>query len=184
MYIFSYSDKCRKNSCGFKNLDKLGVRIKKIKNTLLVGFFKNHTKSRPSNFTKQERPFCEKFSFFDFFGLFSFKGISLIKLKCIYFFNVVHFYWDFYYIFLISPQAPKFPITLVFPFGVQRQPYTNERASCPDGWVCGNNLGLLIFLKIGYNNKQDVLIPNMASKVVYGYQIKSYEQFKFENVKF
>ena len=32
-------------SCGFKNLDKLGVRIKKIKNTLLVGFFSNQSKS-------------------------------------------------------------------------------------------------------------------------------------------
>ena len=30
----------------FKNLDKLGVRIKKIKNTLLVGFFENQSKSR------------------------------------------------------------------------------------------------------------------------------------------
>ena len=28
----------RQISCGFKILDKLGVRIKKIKNTLLVGF--------------------------------------------------------------------------------------------------------------------------------------------------
>ena len=36
----------RQISCGFKNLDKLGVRIKKIKNTLLVGFFKNQSKSR------------------------------------------------------------------------------------------------------------------------------------------
>ena len=53
-----------------------------------------------------------------------------------------------------------------------------------DGLVGGDILGPLIFLKIEYNNKQDVLIPNMASKVVYGYYIKSYEQFKFENVKF
>ena len=37
------------------------------------------------------------------------------------------------------------------------------------GWVGGDILGPLIFLKIGYNNKQDVLIPNMALKVVYGY---------------
>ena len=33
-------------SCGFEILVKLGVRIKKIKNTLLVGFFKNRSKSR------------------------------------------------------------------------------------------------------------------------------------------
>ena len=37
------------------------------------------------------------------------------------------------------------------------------------GWVGGDILGHLIFLKIGCDNKQDVLIPNMASKVVYGY---------------
>ena len=37
------------------------------------------------------------------------------------------------------------------------------------GWVGGEILVPLIFLKIGYNNKQDVLIPNMASKVVYGH---------------
>ena len=33
-------------SCGFKNLDKLGVQMRKFKNTLLVGFFKNQSKSR------------------------------------------------------------------------------------------------------------------------------------------
>ena len=32
------------------------------------------------------------------------------------------------------------------------------------GWVGGDILGPLIFLKIAYYNKQDVLIPNMASK--------------------
>ena len=36
----------RKNSSGFKNLDKLGVRMRKFKNTMLVGFFKNLSKSR------------------------------------------------------------------------------------------------------------------------------------------
>ena len=34
-----------KISCGFKNVDKLGVRINKIQNALLVGFFKNQSKS-------------------------------------------------------------------------------------------------------------------------------------------
>ena len=32
-------------SCGFEILVKLGVWIKKIKNTLLVGFYKNQSKS-------------------------------------------------------------------------------------------------------------------------------------------
>ena len=29
-------------------------------------------------------------------------------------------------------------------------------------------------------NKQSLLIPNMALKIVYGYYIQSYDQFKFE----
>ena len=33
-------------SCGFKNLDKLGVRMRKFENTLLVGCFKNQYKSQ------------------------------------------------------------------------------------------------------------------------------------------
>ena len=32
--------------CGFKNLDKLRVRMRKFKNTLLVGFFKNRCQNR------------------------------------------------------------------------------------------------------------------------------------------
>ena len=53
------------------------------------------------------------------------------------------------------------------------RPFSNRRKTLLSGWVGGwvggDILGPLIFLKIGYNNKQDVLIPNMASKVVYGY---------------
>ena len=41
-----------------------------------------------------------------------------------------------------------------------------------------------IFLIFKYVNKQDALILNLASKVVYDNNIKSYEQFKFENLKF
>ena len=52
------------------------------------------------------------------------------------------------------------------------------------GWVGGDFFGPLIFLKIGYINKQDVVIPDLASKVVYGNHIKSYEHSKFENLKF
>ena len=37
------------------------------------------------------------------------------------------------------------------------------------GWVGGDILGPSIFLKFKYSNKQDVLIPNLASKVVYDY---------------
>ena len=47
IYFYIYIKKLsRQISCGFKILDKLGVRIKKIKNTLLVGFFENQSKSR------------------------------------------------------------------------------------------------------------------------------------------
>ena len=44
----------------------------------------------------------------------------------------------------------------------------------------GDNFSPLIGLIFKYVNKLDVLIPNMALKVVYGYYFKSYEQFKFE----
>ena len=37
--LYIYKKMSRQISCEFKNLDKLGVRINKIKNTLLVGFF-------------------------------------------------------------------------------------------------------------------------------------------------
>ena len=53
-------------SCGFKNFDKLGVRIKKIKNTLLVGFFSNQSKSNK---------FCRDF-FNKIDGDFNIKGFS------------------------------------------------------------------------------------------------------------
>ena len=39
------------------------------------------------------------------------------------------------------------------------------------------------FAQFQYANKQDALIPNLASKVVYGNYIKSYEQFTSEIVK-
>ena len=52
------------------------------------------------------------------------------------------------------------------------------------GWLGGDQKGPSIFLIFKYVNKQDALIPNLASKVVYDNKIKSYEQFKFENLKF
>merc|ERR1711954_320189 len=75
-------------------------------------------------------------------------------------------------------QLKVFPIyiALVNEKGVFRntnvnRPFSNRRKTLLSGWVGGwvggDILGPLIFLKIGYNNKQDVLIPNMASKVVY-----------------
>ena len=41
-----------------------------------------------------------------------------------------------------------------------------------------------ILLIFKYVNKQDALILNLASKVVYDNYSKSYEQFNFENLKF
>ena len=72
-------------------------------------------------------------------------------------------------------------------FGVQRKPYTNEAREL-SGWVGGlvggDQKGPPILLNFKYVNKQDALIPNLASKVVYGNQIKSYEQFTSEILKF
>ena len=48
------------------------------------------------------------------------------------------------------------------------------------GWVGGDQKGPSIFLKIGYSNKQDVLIPNLASQILHGFYIKSYGKIKFE----
>ena len=45
MYIFSYSDKCRKSSCGFQTLDKLEVRKKNQKHPLGWMFLKKQSKS-------------------------------------------------------------------------------------------------------------------------------------------
>ena len=56
----------------------------------------------------------------------------------------------------------------------------NSAAYCSGRWVGGDEKGPSIFLHIGCSNKQDVLIPNLASKIVYGFLIKSYEQIKFE----
>ena len=104
-------------SCGFKNLDKLGVRIKKIKNTLLVGFFENQSKSNifcKENPCKFYREFFSKF-YRDFFNKiegdfnlkgflklngtryrilvrFIFKGISQIKLN-----TISIFWWNFFW---------------------------------------------------------------------------------------
>ena len=52
------------------------------------------------------------------------------------------------------------------------------------GWVDGDQKCPWIFLKFGYSNKHDVLIPNMASKIVYCYKTKSYEKIKFEKLRF
>ena len=41
-----------------------------------------------------------------------------------------------------------------------------------------------IFLIFKLVIKEDVLIPNIVSKSVYGHYIKSYGQFNFENLKF
>ena len=49
------------------------------------------------------------------------------------------------------------------------------------GLVGGDQMTPSIFLISGYINKHDVLILNMASKIVHRHNIKSYEYFKFQN---
>ena len=44
-----------------------------------------------------------------------------------------------------------------------------EKVSFETSLPYGDQKGPSIFLKIGYSNKQDVLIPNLASKIVYGF---------------
>ena len=65
-------------SCGFKNLDKLGVRMRKIKNTLLVGFFLNQSKS--NIFTKEIPVNFAGNSFGNFTGI-SFLKLTSISIK-------------------------------------------------------------------------------------------------------
>ena len=48
-------------------------------------------------------------------------------------------------------------------------------------WVDGGKKGPSIFFVFTYINKKNVLIPNMVLKVVYGFFIRSYEHFKFQN---
>ena len=49
-----------------------------------------------------------------------------------------------------------------------------------DGWMDGDQKCPSIFFIFEYDNKQNVLILNMVSKVVYGFFIRSYEHFKFQ----
>ena len=51
------------------------------------------------------------------------------------------------------------------------------------GWVGGDQKGLSIFFIFEYINKQNVLILNMASKVVYGFFVRSYDHFNFQKSK-
>ena len=50
-----------------------------------------------------------------------------------------------------------------------------------DGWI-GDQKGPSIFLICKYFKKQNVLIPNMLLKIVFGFYIRSYEHFKFQNL--
>ena len=52
------------------------------------------------------------------------------------------------------------------------------------GLVGGDKKGFLILLIVKYVNKQDVLIPNMVSKVVYGFFIQICKLFKFQISEF
>ena len=58
----------------------------KIQKHPLGGIFKNRTKSRPSNFTKLEKPFYEKFSNFDFVGSIHFQRDFVDKIEMDFFF--------------------------------------------------------------------------------------------------
>ena len=73
------------------------------------------------------------------------------------------------------------PVTLQSPFGVQREAYgEGQMDGSTDGWTV-HQKGPLIFFIFNYINKQIVLIPNMMLKNAYGFYIRSYEHFKFQN---
>ena len=70
----------------FLNFGQVGGPAAKIQKHPLGGIFKNHTKSRPSNFTELERPFYEKVSNFDFFGSIHFERDFFDKIEMDFFF--------------------------------------------------------------------------------------------------
>ena len=59
------------------------------------------------------------------------------------------------------------------------RPFSNRRQTLLPGWVGGDFFGSLIFLKINYDIKHDVLIPNMVSMLTYGCCVKSYEHYEY-----
>ena len=88
--------------------------------------------------------------------------------------------WPKFFCWLHTWQHSRFaPADLSFPSGSSESPTpaSAEGASCPDGWVGGDQNGPLILLIFKYVNKQNVLIPNMVSKLVYVFFIKSNDHF-------
>ena len=49
------------------------------------------------------------------------------------------------------------------------------------GWLDGDQKGPSILFIFEYVKKQNVLILNMVSKIVYGFYIKKYKHFNFQN---
>ena len=49
------------------------------------------------------------------------------------------------------------------------------------GWTDGDQKCPSILFIFKYINKKNVLIPNLVLKIVYGFFIRSYEHFKFQN---
>ena len=66
------------------------------------------------------------------------------------------------------------------PSGVQKKICRRARsASCPDGWVGGDQKGLSIVLILIYIKRKDVLISNLPFKVEDRLLIKSCKYFSF-----
>ena len=64
-------------------------------------------------------------------------------------------------------------------------PFWKSRKPLLSGWVkgWGDQKRPSIFLIFKYNiNKKNMLIPNIVSKIVYGFSKRSYKHFKFQNM--
>ena len=95
----------------------------------------------------------------------------------------------------MNQQCPFYRLFILYVIGEPKWVFKNtiiyiclfeslENLYCPDGWRGGGDQKRpSIFLIFKYNiNKKNMLIPNIVSKIVYGFSKRSYKHFKFQNM--